>query len=246
MRDAAAVDAAHVAGGAGGHKHVARGQMVRRRGQVQQVALRGEHHAMLRFGVNFQLRMVRAKMALAAGAGQAREFHRRRVPRVAGRAIADGAVFVWFADTVATVTAALGGRAAFEPGQRMRRTLHAAGLVLFGKGDLFRREIRVAGHRRPSCRRVPAVEELLIDGFVTGPAIGRRQLRANDKTVVIRSRLPLRHLMAIQAGDALCGVFAHLEFVDDGILEITVTLGAFAAGAHKRGARLFNDQAWTF
>ena len=122
------------------------------------------------------------------------------MPRVAGRAIADGAVFVWFANAVAAVTAALGGRTALQPGQRMRRALHAAGLVLFGKGDLFRREIRVARDRRPSCRRMSAVEELLIDGFVTGPAIGRRQLCADDKTVVVRSRLSLRHLMAIQAG----------------------------------------------
>ncbi len=42
--------------------------------------------------------------------------------------------------------------------------------------------------------------------------------------------LALPGLVTVKTGDAFRGVLAHLEFVDDRVLLVLVTLGAFAGG----------------
>ena len=96
-----AVDAAHVAGGAGGHKHVARGERARIGVEIEQIALRREHDAMLRLVVDLDLRVVGTHVALAAGGGQASQRDRTGVAGVAFGAGADGAVVIRLADRMA-------------------------------------------------------------------------------------------------------------------------------------------------
>ena len=138
-----------MAGGAGGDEHVLRGQTVRGRFQVQQILLRGEHDAVLRFGVDLDLRMVGTEVTLAAGAGQSGDFDRGSVACVAIGAVADAAVGVRFADGVATDATALGGGNAFQSGQRMRRTFHGTGMKFLHLLDHLRGEILVADDRHP-------------------------------------------------------------------------------------------------
>ena len=87
-----------------------------------------------------------------------------------------------------------------------------------------------------------AARELVINRLVARATIGGRNAVVDDKTVVVRSRLPRRNLVAVEAGDALLGVLAHLEFMDDGILVVAMAFRAFAAGAHKGGVRLLNNE----
>ena len=94
-----------------------------RRVQLQQLLLGVKHDAVLRLLVDLELRVVRPHVALPAGRRQPRDRHRRRVPRVAGRAGADRAVVVRLADAVALGAAARRGRRPFELHQRMRRPL---------------------------------------------------------------------------------------------------------------------------
>ena len=143
MGDSTTVDPAHVAGGAGGDKHVVGGQLVWRRRQVEKIALRSEHQAMFRLSIDLHLEMVRAQVALAAGAGQPGELNRRRVPRVTSSAIADGTVVVGAPNAVTACAAALGRGCALKGGQDIGGTLHAPGLILLAKGDLLRSEILV-------------------------------------------------------------------------------------------------------
>ena len=70
-----AVDAAHVARGASGHKHVASRKCARIGVQFQQIALGGEHNPVLRFVVNLDLRVIGTHVALPTRAWQPREFH---------------------------------------------------------------------------------------------------------------------------------------------------------------------------
>ena len=64
------VDAAHVAGSAGGNKHVARGKRAGIGIQMQKIALRREHDAMLGFVVDLDLRMVWPHVALPTSGWQ--------------------------------------------------------------------------------------------------------------------------------------------------------------------------------
>jgi hypothetical protein len=91
------IDAAHVARSGGWNEHVARGQTLRRRIEIQQSLLRLEHHAVFRFFINLDLRVVRAHVALCACAGQARNPHRTRVSRVANGTGSDSAIGVGLA-----------------------------------------------------------------------------------------------------------------------------------------------------
>ena len=138
VRHLEAVDAAHVACGAGGHKHVARGQGTRIGVEIQQITLRGKHDAMLRLVVDLHLRVVRSHVALAARGGQPGERNRAGVARMAFRAGADGAVFVGFADGVALLAAGGDGRMPFRQRERIGRTLCSPRLELLAEGNLLR------------------------------------------------------------------------------------------------------------
>ena len=132
-----AVDPAHVAGGAGGNEHVLASSSVSGGAfRFSQVLLGGEHDTVLGLGVNFHLRMIGTEVALPAGAGQARDRHRRGVPRVAVGAVADGAVGVRFANRNGTRCSRSWSRT--PPSslrQRMRRTFHRAGMQFFHLAD---------------------------------------------------------------------------------------------------------------
>ena len=91
--------------------------VVGRRVEVQQIFLRCEHDAVLRFLVDFDLRMVGPHVALAAGGGQPGDARRKGVPRVAGGAGADGAVGVGLADAVA-LSQPLGNRRRLLPARQ--------------------------------------------------------------------------------------------------------------------------------
>ena len=147
-----------------------------RRVEIQQSLLRLEHHAVLGLFVDFDLRMVRAHVALGAGAGQARDAHRAGVAGVASGAVADGAVGVGLAYAVALLAAAGHGRAALRLHERMRRTARAAGLIGFREIHLLGSEAFFAVDGGPGRRGVAAVQELLINVFVATAAIARRQL----------------------------------------------------------------------
>src|SRR5215469_6858886 len=128
-----------MAGSASWNKHVAGGQRLGRRVQIQQVLLRLEHYSMLGFFIDLNLRMVRSHVALCASAWQAGDSSRSAVPTVAGRARTYGAVAVRFADTVALFTAAGHGRRAFQLSNRVWWSASSARLKLFRDVDLFRR-----------------------------------------------------------------------------------------------------------
>jgi hypothetical protein len=120
----------------------------------------------------------------------------------------------------------------------VRGAFHSARLELLGKSDLLGREILVARDRSPCGRGVTAVQELLVYGFVTNPAIGGCRTGIDDKTVVVFALLTCDGLVAIEAVYTLACVSAHLEFMDNGVLSIQMALRAFAGGFHKRGVRL--------
>ena len=89
-----------------------------------------------------------------------------------------------------------------------------------------------------------AAEELLVNGFVADPAVCRCHGRVDDKSVVVRCRLTVCNLVAIEAIQTLFRVGAQLEFVDYRKLRVPMALGALAARPHKRRARLLYDRAW--
>ena len=119
-----AVEPAHVTGGAGGDEHVARREFLRRDVQFELASLGREHDAVLRFAIDFELRMVGAHVALAAGRRQAGHLHRGGVARVAGGAGADRAVGVGLADGVAANAAGPDRGRALQRHQRVGRPPH--------------------------------------------------------------------------------------------------------------------------
>ena len=80
---------------------------------------------------------------------------------------------------------------------------------------------------------MPAMEELLVDPFVTAPAISSGELGGDDESVMIFLFLSGRGLVALKAIDTLFGVRAHLVFVDDRVLRAGVALGALSGGADE-------------
>ena len=231
--DAHAVEAAHVAGGAGGDEHVARGEGVGRRVKIQQAFLGLEHDAVLGLLIDFDLRVVGTHVALGAGARQPSDAHGTGVARVAGGAGADGAVGIGPADAVALIAAAGHRRAAFELRERMRGTASAAGLISFREVYLLRAEAFFAVDGGPRGCGMPAVEKLLVDVFMAGAAVAGGELGGNGKAVVVFFLLIGGGLVAIEAVHTFLGVGANLVFVDDGVLSARVAFGALAGGAHE-------------
>src|SRR5215471_2404821 len=107
------------------------------------------------------------------------------MPGVASCAVANRAVFVWLADTMAAGAAAFRGCRTLQPGERMWRALYCARLILLGKSNLLGCKILVPANGGPRRRGVTALQELLINRFVTRPAIGRRDGGIDHKAIVI-------------------------------------------------------------
>lgn len=177
--------------------------------------------------------MVGAEVALAARARLASECDGACVACVAGGAVADCAVVVWFADGVALLATARHGRSAFKGDEWMRRAFYAAGLVGFGEGDLFGRECLFATNGGPGNGGVATVQKFLIDLFVASTTISSGDVACgHDEPVVVFTFLALCGLMTVEAVDAAFGVLAHFIFVNDGILGARMAVGALTAGAN--------------
>src|SRR5215472_1907892 len=110
----------------------------------------------------------------------------------------------------------------------MRRAARVAWLEPFRELDLLRLQSLGAEHRGPRDRGVAAVQELLVDGLVTAPAIPRREACHDREAMMVLPLLPSGRLVAVEAGDALPCVPAHLVFVHDRVLLRGVALGALA------------------
>lgn len=90
-----------------------------------------------------------------------------------------------------------------------------------------------------------AAKKLLIDRFVTRPAIGRRHLSVDFEAVMRFRFLPFRRAMALQAAHMLLRMFAQFVFMDDRILLIGMAFRTFAGCPHQRGRRLVDHRRWT-
>src|SRR5215469_3520826 len=132
-----AIEAAHVTSGAGGHKHIAGGESLRRGVQIEQVLLSLEHHPVFGFLVNFDLRVIRPHVALSASRRQARNTNRTGMPGVALRAGSDGPVSIGAAYAMALLASTGHRRSAFELYEWMRRPARASRLVLLREVHLL-------------------------------------------------------------------------------------------------------------
>ena len=240
VRDLESVDAAHMAGGAGGHKHIARRECARIGIELEQVALGGEHHAVLGLVVDLHLRVVWAHVALAAGSGQSRKSDRTGVARMAFGATADGAVVIWLADGVALLAAGGDGGVSFGQRERVGRTLGASGLELLAEGDLLSAQALLAMDGGPTGCGVTAAQELLVDAFVAGAAVARREMGADHEAVVIDLLLIRSRLVAVQAIHALFRMGGHLVFMHHGILKSCMALRALARCPDEVGSGLLS------
>src|ERR1043166_1061946 len=135
--------------GTGGNEHIARRQRLRWSIQIKQMPLSLEHDTVLRFLVDFDLGMIGTHMTLCACGRQPRDVNRTGVPRVAGCAVADGAVGVRPPHAMALLTAAHDRGSALHLHKRMWRSTGSTGLIGFRKTDLFRGEAFFAVHGSP-------------------------------------------------------------------------------------------------
>ena len=80
---------------------------------------------------------------------------------------------------------------------------------------------------------MPAVQELLVDRFVTAAAVSRSEFHGNHKSVMVLFVLRGCRLMAIKTSHAFVGMLAQFIFVYYGILGTGMAFSAFAGGPHK-------------
>jgi hypothetical protein len=119
--------------------------------------------------------------------------------------VADRAVGVGLADAVALLAAAGHRGAAFELHKRMRRAARSAGLIGLREIHLLGREARFAVDGGPGGGGVPAMEELLVDAFVTRAAISGGEFGRDGEAVMVLLFLlggglvELRQLMPLAA-----------------------------------------------
>lgn len=177
--------------------------------------------------------MIGTHVTLRAGARQARDSHRTDVPRVAGGTVSNGAVIIGTAHTVALLAAARHRRSAFRLHKGMRRAARPSGLISLRKAYLLGREALLAVNGGPSRRGVAAAKKLLVDSLVAAPAVARRQLGGDHKTVMILFLLAPRGLVAIETSHVLTGVHAHLVFVHHRILRPGMALRTLPGGAYQ-------------
>jgi hypothetical protein len=85
----------------------------------------------------------------------------------------------------------------------------------------------------PTRRGVPAAKEFLVDAFMAGTAVSRREMRADYKAVVIRLLLIRGRRVAVQAVHALLCVSGHLVLMHHRVLKTRMALRTFARSPHK-------------
>ena len=238
VRHTDAVDAAHVAGRTRRYEHVARGQGLGWGIEIQQMLLSLEEYAVLRFFVDFDLRVIGTHVTLGAGAGKARDADGTGVSRVTGRAIANRTVAVRFSYTVTLLAAASHRRAAFELNKGMRGTASSTGLVGFREIHLLWRESFLSVDGSPCWSRMATAKKLLVDRFVAAPAISRRKLGRDHKAVMIFFLLALPGLVTLETIDSFAGMRTHLIFMNHRILGALVALSTFPCGADELCAGL--------
>jgi hypothetical protein len=91
---------------------------------------------------------------------------------------------------------------------------------------------------------MPAAQKFLVNLLVARATVPGRYRSGDNEAVVLFFLLPLLGLMAIEAGNPLCGVFAQFELVNDGVLLIRVALRAFSGGFDKIRAGLIHLNSW--
>lgn len=89
-----------------------------------------------------------------------------------------------------------------------------------------------------------AAQEFLVLVLMTGTAIARREVIADDETMMVDFLLTACWLVAVKTIHAFPGMDRHFIFVNDGILQARMTLGALARGTHKIRGRLLGFSFW--
>ena len=126
----------------------------------------------------------------------------------------------------------------FRKHQRIRRPLRPTGLKLLAERNLLRTQTLFSMYRGPARGGVAAPQELLVNAFVTGPAVAGRQVGTDDKSMMVDFLLTGTRLMAVKAIHALLCMGGHLVLVDNRILESRMTLGALSGGPDEVGGGL--------
>src|SRR5262249_45989713 len=106
--------------------------------------------------------------------------------------------------------------------------LARARMKLLGERGQLGRDAVAAIDSGPGRRGMAAAQILLVLVLVAGAAVGSRQRLAGDEARGVVLALFLGRLMALETGDALLGVGAHLVFVHDRVLLLGVTFGTLA------------------
>ena len=114
MSDLQALEPTHVAGGAGGDRHVPGREQLRIRLQVELGSAGLEQGAVLGLVVDLDLGVVRPHVTLSAGLRLSRKRDRGRVLGVAVRAGSEGAILVGLATIVAALAPHADGSRSLE------------------------------------------------------------------------------------------------------------------------------------
>ena len=122
---------------------------------------------------------------------------------------------------------------AFQLHKGMWRPARPARLVRFPKVNLLGRETLLAVNGSPRGRGVPAVQELLVNGFMAASAIPRGELGGNYESVVVFLFLAGGGLVAIQAIHALAGVQLISYSWTTEYCVARMTFGALSGGANQ-------------
>jgi hypothetical protein len=111
-------------------------------------------------------------------------------------------------------------------------------LKLLTEGDLLRTQTFFTVYGSPTGGSMAAPKKLLINSFVTRPAVAGSQVRTDHKPVMIDFLLIGTRSMAVEAIHATLCMGGHFVFVDNRILEPRMTLCAFSRGPDKVGSGL--------
>ena len=158
--------------------------------EIELLFLSMKKHPMFRLVVDFQLRMIRTHLTLAAGFGLPGQGDRRRVTRMAMRTTADGTVRVGSPDIVTTGTSFPDGCRAFEQGKRVFGPINSAFVILLTECNLLVGEVPRSGDGSPSWRSMSATLILVVFGRVAFSTVLRRQMPGNHKPLVVELRPP--------------------------------------------------------
>src|SRR5215469_3842777 len=135
-----AVNAGHVARGAGRNKHIASGQGARIGRQIEAFLLSGKQDSVPGLLVDFDLGMVGTHVTLAASARETRHGYRARVARVTRGAISNGSVILRFTNGVTLRATAANSRRALQLCKSISGPLHITRVIFLREISLFRRK----------------------------------------------------------------------------------------------------------